>query len=391
MTESQKTSHPTGGTVVIGDGWAALGAVALLAKAGRQVDWLPGSGAHFAAPLPSLEDSDEVPGIRSWRRVAEAVGLSADDLGEELSGSFLREFRNKAFREPAWLRSPTPESRAETQRELLWAPETRIAPVFEARFSQTLGEIEAMIRERLLSGEVPNVRRHDAIPVSGFRIEKGLVEAVLLSNGEEIATHDVIYADRWATLPTLTGLPKPIPFTRGRVAGGVIQAVFKHGTPMGVGVMEGFYGVLNKDPGEEIERHVWGGFSSDGKASTWTICLSPEEVEDNHLIAKKLRRMKNALDKMFTGTEWLPEGKGEFNANVTSESVRFEAATLFSEGEEVLVPQGLKGASGLQFLTDGFGPARAMVQAGALVPDSAPKVGAKSEGEGAQVVDPGTF
>src|ERR1051325_11324260 len=87
--------------VVAGDGWAALAAVGFLASSGMPVRWIVGSGTRLLSPLPSFEPG---PGLKGWELLARAVGR--DDVGEPAYGTYHREFRNKAFREPAWSRSP---------------------------------------------------------------------------------------------------------------------------------------------------------------------------------------------------------------------------------------------------------------------------------------------
>jgi hypothetical protein len=161
----------------------------------------------------------------------------------------------------------------------------------------------------------------------------------------------------------IQGWPKNLPFVRGHDSAGVLQAVFDHAAPMGAGLLEGFYSVLHREAGEEFERHVWGHFASTGLQSFWTLCLTADEVEDNHQIAKKLRRLKAALDKMFTGTSWLPEGTAEFMATVSSEAVRFHEAVVFAGGERSDDPVRMPGLEALTFVTDGYGPSSALLQA----------------------------
>jgi hypothetical protein len=157
-------------------------------------------------------------------------------------------------------------------------------------------------------------------------------------------------------------MPKGLAFTRKREPMGVLQAVFAHEQPVAMGIQEGFFGTISREAGEETERHIWGYFTQDGMKSFWTICLSSEEGEDNHAIAKKLRKMKNALDKMFVGEGWVPEGKAEFMANVRSEQVRFEESILFSEGEDPREAITLDKLERVYFLTDGYGPTSALRQ-----------------------------
>jgi hypothetical protein len=363
-------------TVVIGDGWAALATVGFLVQDQKSVAWVTNTGARMFSALPSLDAGAGAAGHRGieiWHRLAKGFGL---DLGEPTTGSFLREFRNKAFREPAWTKAPTPEAREEVVIESLWSPERTLVPLFEARFTLSLNEIEHRIRQLLVGDSEEGapyralIRRVDEIPVGSFKIEGEKILGVVLGSGEEILAERVIYADRWDALPRIQGLQKNLPFIRGHEPASVLQAVFGHEQPVGQDLPEGFFGALHKESGEEFERHVWGHFSSDGAKSYWSLCLTGDEVEDNHQIGKKLRRLKTALDKMFTGTSWLPEGKAEFMANVSGEAVRFHEGVVFSKKEktgkaaiaESDEPVTLASAQGLQFVTDGFGPSRALIQ-----------------------------
>lgn len=341
-------------TVIIGDGWAALGAVGYLAQAGAPVKWITASGARMVCPLPSLELGA---GVSAWEELSRRLGV---DFGSLHTGSFLREFRNKGFREPAWTRSPTPEMRAETRNEILWDPETRFVGPFEARFDLSLADLEEAIRKAV--SELPGIERIEGNPVESVVIEGGELRAIVLGSGERVECSRVLYADRWSLLPEIAGLPKPLSFFRGREPMGVLQATFTHGVPVGAGLMEGFFGVLHKEAGDEFQRHVLGHFSQDGTKSFWSVFLAPSESEDNHEIGKKLRRVKQALDKMFTGGEWVPEGKSAFMDNVVAEHVLFEdnivMGGLKPPTEVVTLPK----AKGMLFLTDGYGPSSALHQ-----------------------------
>ncbi len=380
--------------VVVGDGWAALATVGFLVQrlaqsagpsaedesrpsSAKRLIWVNGTGSRIFSALPSLEAGECA---ENWKRLAEGFGI---ETGPVVTGSFVREFRNKAFREPAWTHAPTPDDRHEVIREMLWPPEQKLAPVFEARMDLSVNEIEQRVRELLTEPEgAPEgkksesiassswhsyFRRIEGVPVASIKIEEGRVRAVLLASGEEIVCSEVIYADRWSTLPRIQGLPKAMGFLQGREPASVLQAAFVHAHPVGADVREGFFGTLHKESGEEFERHVWGHFSADGTRSFWTLYIDGEEVEDNHQIAKKLRRLKNALEKMFTGSSWLPEGVTEFMANVRSEQVRFQEAALFSTGDEPSQPVQLPSVSGIWFVTDAYGPSSALKQVGAVI------------------------
>ncbi len=367
-------------TIIVGNGWAALAALGLKRAAARSASaasepgagelvWVTGTGSRLLAPLPTLDASSESRATAVWMKLAEYAGIA--ETQAPVSGSYLREFRNKAFREPAWTKAPTPFERQEVRNELLWGPEHSLVPVFEAHPGRPMGDLEEQLRARLMADcEEGLIQRIDAVPVTGFRVEGGKVAAITLGSGEEIAGDEILFADRWANLAALGGLPKMIPFTRKRNLAGALQAVFSHRVPVGSGLSEGFLGTLHREAGEEFERHLLGYFSADGTRSAWTVCLTFEEGEDNHQIAKKLRRMKSALDKMFEGSSWVPAGDGARNSgtfmdNVSDEQVRFEENSIFSDGVPIAEPQKLAGLEGLTFLTDGYGPSAAFTQVGA--------------------------
>src|SRR4051794_23883340 len=129
MIRSQfnECKDPGSPVAVIGDGWAALGAVSFLTEASIPVVWIQASGARILPPLPSLAHG---PGVAAWRTLAQALRIEA---GDEQSGCWLREFRNKAFREPLWTQAPTLPTRLEVMKETLWSPEQAFVGAFDAR------------------------------------------------------------------------------------------------------------------------------------------------------------------------------------------------------------------------------------------------------------------
>ena len=357
--------------LIIGDGWAALGAAGFLAQSGQETIWLAGTGARLIPPLPSLEVGK---GVAVWKALADRIGV---ETGEARRGSFIREFRNKSFREASWVKAPTPDTRIEVRDEALWAPEARFAGAFEARFEMSLADLEERIRllvlahpnlKRMEDSEIQEIKAFDA--VSSQSSEKSSASsrvAVLLGSGDTIEAERVIFADRWSSLLTIQGLPKGLPFLRSRQPVGALQAMFTHEAPIGEALQEGFYGASHKDAGDEMTRNVWGHFFSEGRKSVWTLFLEAEEGEDNHEIMKKLRRLKQALDRMFVGTAWLPEGKADFMATVQAEQYRFEDAIVYCSGTSPAEPVTLSKLPGMFFLTDAYGPSRSMEQVGQLL------------------------
>jgi hypothetical protein len=351
--------------LVAGDGWGALAAVGFLSGAGVPVRWIAGNSARIVSPLPTWECG---PGARAWELLARAVGVAG---GESQTGSFLREFRNKSFREPAWYKAPTPGDRRSVREEVLWAPEIQLAPLFESRPALTAGELEEAIRARLVPENFPGLERIEGAPIASLEVEPDGLRAAILASGRRLETRQLVYADRWSRAGAMQGLPLRLNLVAKRDPMGLLQATLTHAVPVGAGLREGFFAVMNREAGDEHDRHLWGYFTEDGKRSLWTVCLAPEEVEDNHAIAKRLRRMKSTLEKMFSGSSWLPpaaEGtEPSFLANVASEQVRFEDFFIFSAGEPPREATRFPGAQGVWFVTDGYGPSAALAQLGFLL------------------------
>jgi len=384
--------------VVVGDGWAALAAVGFLASSGVEVRWIEGSGTKMTAPLASMASTvgmESKEGLESDRaldicsELGRQLGVS---LGEHQQGSFIREYRNKSFRQPPWMKAPEPVARLEVRNQTLWAPETRIASVLSARYSIPLLEVEERFREALLNQRFRNLQRITGVPMSSLQPEvredgegrdpncDEITLVVGLANGQFIRCRQVIYADRWSLLRKLAGFPKSMKFIQKRDPVGALQAVFEHKSPVGLGVSESFYAPLHKENGEEIERNLWGYFSSDGMRSFWTLCLAEDEVENNHEIAKKFRRLKSTLDRIFTGDVFVPrvlpqvlqapekpENTAKFTANILREQVRLVEDALYAAGDVVTEPVVIPQLPGVLFLTDGYGPAAALQQVGAML------------------------
>lgn len=252
--------------VVVGEGWAALGAVAVIHAHGQltseptEIIWVVGTGARMIAPVATLEASSEeqvdgLVGHQVWETLARHFSVPAGDWE---TGSFLREFRNKAFREPVWTKAPTPESRKDVRDETLWEPERVFAPIFEGRFSLPLGDLEENLRAQVCA--LPGVRRIEEAPVTAIHARADGPSRVELASGESFECAKVVFADRWSSLAGVEGLPKRLAFMRGREPVGALQAIFTHKQPVTTGLRENFFAALHKEAGEEVQRHVWGYF-----------------------------------------------------------------------------------------------------------------------------------
>src|SRR5689334_17017122 len=120
--------------VVIGDGWSALGTIGFLVGSGAQVIWIRGSEARMLSPLGCLEAG---PGVQVWNDLSNLLSI---EVGAYEEGNFVREFRNKAFRQPPWIKAPQLELRTQVRDEVLWEPERRFVGAMDARFELTLNE-----------------------------------------------------------------------------------------------------------------------------------------------------------------------------------------------------------------------------------------------------------
>jgi hypothetical protein len=338
-----------------------MGAVGFLVAHGVDVYWLVGSGARVFAPTYSLNAAE---GAEVWRTLATTYHIPLD---EPESGVFLKEFRNKAFRDPLWMKSPLLEERLWGIQEGLWEPEQRFVSPQALRFSVSVHEMDEHIRKALIHGQFQNLKRVSGVPLQGVTVENQRVSGVILGSGEKVPGRHLIYADRWGLLPGMEGLPRPLPFLRKREAVGVLQVSFRHHPGLQVGISQTFYAPMNREAGDQLERHFWGYFSSDGKQSVWTFCLSSEEGETNHEITKKLRKLKSGLDKIFQGSDIIPADQASFVATLVDEQVRFEEEAIFAQGVPLCEGAELPSFPGVTFLTDGYGPAFALEQVGRLV------------------------
>ena len=385
-------------TIIIGEGWAAAAAAGWLGAQGASVRWISGTGSRLLAPLPFLACSD---GVAIWTQISAALGI---ETGEARQGAFMREFRNKGFRAAAWTQAPTPGDREEVFNETLWESERRLTGLYEERFENiSLMDLEEALRAKVLS--LPSVIRMEGASVIEMTWEKNQ-GSLKLASGEKFTFQKLIFADRWDSLGAIQGLPKTLSgasskfrtaeFERKFSPSGALQLVLHHEPAVGAEVGEGFMLELIRETGDENQKHVFGGFYADGSKSLWTVMLGQEEVEDNHLIGKRLRRIKQALNKVFAGPEWIG-AKKEFMATVTNEAVRLEESILFSTGNPEEAPlcwdaSGVVESSGITFLTDGFGPSFSLAQVGRVLGMTAiqadAQAGAEAQAESVGASDP---
>lgn len=238
-----------------GDSWQETLEVAARVGRGEGVVWTPGAGGRLRPVLSGVVTDAEA---AAWRDACAALGV---ELGEWIPGDFVRIFKKSGFQR---LDADTYAS--------LWGPE-----------------------QALLGGDAEAVAhgRFDADPIAlddGLRAALG-GHANLTWVGLPEKARDL--ASAWA---------KP----HARLDAGALQVTFHHVSPIGVGLRETFAGPMPREANDTTPvRHVWGFFSPNGMESHFTVLLTEAELADNHQIAKKFRRLKQALNKIFVGPEWL--------------------------------------------------------------------------------------
>lgn len=332
---------------VIGDGWGAMTTLGLLLGiCNQRICWITGSGSQILSPLSSFEEGI---GARTWDFLTKKFNIGC---GELVSGSFLREYAHKSFREPA--------------------EDFSFAYPKEVQFSISAGEVEESLRKVLLEqAEEKLTRITDLVLIrlsqslqgkSGFDLHFG--------SGEVISCERVIYADQLELfLKMKDRLLQPKTSLKVGHFVSILQAYFTHHLPISNGVGHSFCALLPKESGETLDRHCWGYFSSDAMRSLWTVELSEKEEESNHEIAKRFRRLKAALDKIFPKGCWFPENYDHFTSTVAVEQFRFEENALFMRShsmrqiEQKAFPMTFPNHPGLFVISDGFGPSSAADQA----------------------------
>lgn len=355
--------------IVVGEGWSALTTVLLSLQASSEskIMWVAGTGSHLLPPTNAFEMGK---GAILLEKLMKMSGIDDQEL---LRGKFLREFRNKSFREPIWNQSPTPEFKRESLLEWLSDGEIHFAPIFEVKFGMSLLEIFEELRTFALASS--RVSRFSGFPVSKIT-KNDLGFEVTLANGETVIGDQVIYADRVSALRELENQisiiapqrkMRLVDFERKCDARSVVQLVIEHKTPLNSMVNEHFFMGIHREADDSENHQVWGYFTEDGKRSVWSMVLAPGDADENHQIAKRLRRVKQSLNKTFM-EGWLPEGVSQFTDLIAREYVRMEENIIFALVDPFEKQLSLEiDQAKIPMLVDGFGPEFAITQAAELV------------------------
>lgn len=312
--------------LVIGDGLAAVASVLSWVRLGHRVNWIPGSRVAMTHPMNAMAQG---PGASFFGGLLLSLGL-VDRMPEE--GSFLREFRKSNFVPADWVKKSTDEERTALRDEYFVDGERVLTPIHEVSFGQSWCDLEEEMRILALASPLVRYLSHAVVTSVSFEDSRVLVQ---LSEGEPIRASHLLGCDRVSALATIEGLGKTTTLFRSRRTHSVLQLFLKHPTFQNASITSAFFAPLHREAGEEQARNLLGSFFNDGRESVWTVVLPEGEGEDNAAIAKRLRRMKQALDKMFSASEHLPEGKTSFLSVIENEQVRFLENEIYSSGAEV--------------------------------------------------------
>lgn len=304
--------------LVFGEGSSAVFLIQQLLKRNESIVWVEGQGAKLLPVFPQVKTREALSLLMD---AAISAGMSFENRVE--AGIQHRVFRSKAFKAQSWKKTE----------EQTWAPELSL--IGSEEFTAE-GLDPSLVEEALRASfeSNPSVTRVQNAPVLEFEVypSGGKIQ---FANGLLTEFKQFYYC---GDLQGLKSFPKLLPIFTNQMKGikttsrtGALQVVFHHSVPLKQFVNRGLLIPMNRESGETFDRDVMGYFI-EPKRSVWTVLLQPSECEENHEIMKKLRKLKQSLNRAFESPEFLPEGTKEFMATVEREQVRFEDHALYGEG-----------------------------------------------------------
>ncbi len=318
--------HEDAVPLVIGDGLSAVSSVLSWVRLGYRVNWIPGSRITMTHPMNAMAQGT---GSSFFGGLLLSLGL-VDRLPEE--GSFIREFRKSNFVPADWIKKSTDEERTAIRDEYFVDGERVLTPIHEVSFGQSWCDLEDEMRILALASPLVRYLSHAVVSSVSFD-ESGVL--VNLSDDAPIRATHLLGCDRVSALSAIEGLGKTTSLFRSRRTHSVLQLFLKHSSFQNASITSAFFAPLHREAGEVQARNLLGSFFNEGRESVWTVVLPEGEGEDNAAIAKRLRRMKQSLDKMFSASEHLPEGKTTFLDIIENEQVRFLENEIYSSGSDV--------------------------------------------------------
>jgi len=320
--------------LVYGESSAAVFLISQLIKNNESVIWATGSGAKLLPVMPYVKSELALGTLFDARKL-----ISDEIFAHPVEkGVFHRVFRNKGFKLPSWKKTSDFEAQQQAFEELVWAPEQSCVGVQEIRISgMNPAQIEQQLRQAFETH--PRVKKIAATPVLELEVyEHG--GKIQFANGQGESERITEFKQFYFcdSLTELKMLPKLATVFKHQLANvkmsdrvSALQVVFHHSEPLRQEIDTGIVIPMNRDAGETFDRDVLGYFVEPTK-SVWTVFMQMDEIEENHEIMKKLRKLKQSLNKAFDSPEFLPEGHTDFMSTVQREQVRFEEGCLMTEG-----------------------------------------------------------
>ena len=316
--------------IVFGEGSAAVFLIAQLLKHNESIVWVKDSGSQVWPVMPYVKSELALGALLDTHQA-----ITQEIFTHPIEkGTAHRVFRNKGFKMPSWKRSSNLETQQQAFEEMVWAPEQAYLGVTELRIAGlSTMKIEQELRAHI--EENKSVTKIEMAPVVEFEVfEHG--GKVQFSNGVITEFKQLFYCGPLAELKAIpklaTVLKHQMSKAKTNSAVSVLQVVFHHSVPLSQSIETGLVIPMNRDSGESFDRDVLGYFSEPNR-SVWSVFLQSDEIEDNHEIMKKLRKLKQSLNKAFDGPDFLPAGMKDFMATVEKEQMRFEEGFLVTEGE----------------------------------------------------------
>ncbi len=334
--------------IVFGEGSASVFLIAQLVKRNESVVWVNGSGAKLTPVMPYLTHSSALGAMLDSLAVVSEEGFARPME----RGTFHRVFRNKGFKLASWKRSTNLATQQQAFEEMVWAPEQAFLGTQELRMAGlSPARAEEILRDAFENHAL--VKKVQSAPVIEFEVfdHGGKIQ---FANGFLTEFKAFYFCDALSELKAIPKLASVFKHPLSGVKTGdlvnALQVTFHHSVPLNQSLDLGLVIPMNRDAGETFDRDVLGYFLDPSK-SVWTVFLQPEECEENHDIMKKLRKMKQSLNRAFDNPEFLPEGKKDFLSTIEKEFFRFEANCLVTAGAF----KASKSNSDFTIISDAFG------------------------------------
>jgi hypothetical protein len=329
INASSQSSLSQAPILVFGDGSASVFLISQLLKKQESVIWVKDAGSQIWPVMPHVKSELALGALLDCYQF-----VSNDVFANPIEkGTAHRVFRNKGFKMPAWKKSSHADAQQKAFEELVWEPEQSYLGVNEFRIT---GLSTMKIEEELRSAfdSHPLLKKIELAPVVEFEVfEHG--GKVQFSNGFITEFKQLYYSGSLSEIkmiPKLASVLKhQIGKARSNSAVSALQVVFQHDEPLLQTIENGLVIPMNRDAGESFDRDVLG-FFPDPNRSVWTVFLQADEIEENHEIMKKLRKLKQSLNKAFDEQGFIPSGKKDFMSTVIKEQVRFEPGFIVFEG-----------------------------------------------------------